>query len=170
MDASHWHFLRLRPQNFPHIRISQLAYLYAKGGTGLQTLIECKTIDEVIELLDTRVTTYWQTHYSFGAPSRTNIKQLSLTSRRLMIVNTVAPMFFAYGRFNGNDKLVERAMDFLESIGAEDNRIVRMWRELGINIRSAADSQALIQLKNEYCDRKDCLRCRIGYKYLASPK
>ena len=170
MDASHWHFLRLRPQNFPHIRISQLAYLYAKGGTGLQTLIECKTIDEVIELLDTRVTTYWQTHYSFGAPSRTNIKQLSLTSRRLMIVNTVAPMFFAYGRFDGNDKLAERAMDFLESIGAEDNRIVRMWRELGINIRSAADSQALIQLKNEYCDRKDCLRCRIGYKYLASPK
>ena len=83
-----------------------------------------------------------------------------------MIINTVIPMLFAYGRHRHDEKLCDRAFNLLEELGAEQNHITRMWSECGLSVRSAADTQALIQLKNEYCDRKDCLRCRIGYEYL----
>ena len=75
-------------------------------------------------------------------------------------------MLFAYGRFRSSEKLCDRAFDLLEQLKAEQNHIIRLWNECGIEVKSAADSQALIQLKNEYCDRKDCLRCRFGYEYL----
>ena len=79
-------------------------------------------------------------------------------------------MLFAYGRHKSNETLCDRAFDFLEQIRAEDNHIVRMWKRVGIEAKNAGDSQALIQLKNCYCDRKDCLRCRFGYEYLAGKK
>jgi hypothetical protein len=84
----------------------------------------------------------------------------------LLLINTAIPMLFAYGRYQGNEQLCDRAFGFLEQLKAESNHIIRMWSECGIDVRSAADSQALIQLKNHYCDKKDCLRCRIGYEYL----
>ena len=75
-------------------------------------------------------------------------------------------MLFAYGRHRSNETLCNRAFDFLEELKAEENHITRMWKECGLPVDTAGDSQALIQLKNQYCDRKDCLRCRIGYEYL----
>lgn len=166
MDARQWKFLRLRPQNFPHIRIVQLASLYHRKQAGLSALTECKTAEAVEKLLSTQVTPYWQTHYTFGSPSSKSRKRLSGSSLRLITINTVVPMLFAYGRHKGAEKLCDRAFDFLEHFKAERNHIVRMWQEIGLTARSAGDSQALIQLKKEYCDRKDCLRCRIGYEYL----
>lgn len=79
-------------------------------------------------------------------------------------------MLFAYGRHKDSEKLCQRAFDFLERLKAERNHIVKMWEEVGLPVCSAGDSQALIQLKKEYCDRKDCLRCRIGYEYLKGKK
>ena len=93
-------------------------------------------------------------------------KSLSSSTLNLLIVNTVAPMLFAYGRHKADEQLCQRAFDFLEEMPAENNYIVRMWKEVGLSVDNAGDSQALIQLKKQYCDRKDCLRCRIGYEYL----
>ena len=166
MDANQWRFLRLRPQNFPHIRIAQLAHLYYEQWAGLSQLLECESVKQVRELLATQVTHYWETHYVFGEKSAKSEKKLSAASLNLQIINTVAPILFAYGKHKNSEKYCERAFDFLETLKAEENHIVRMWKEVGLMVETAGDSQALIQLKKEYCDRKDCLRCRIGYEYL----
>ena len=166
MSATQWRFLRLRPQNFPHIRISQLANLYYERKASLSRLIECQTIKELQEMMHTHVTPYWETHYTFGSESPVNGKHLSPFSLNLLMINTAIPMLFAYGRHASNEQLCDRAFDFLEELKAENNHIIRMWRDCGLEVRNAGDSQALIQLKKEYCDRKDCLRCRFGFEYL----
>lgn len=167
MDAKMWRFLRLRPQNFPYIRISQLANLYYERRSGLSSLIECKTIEDIQQLLATQVTPYWQTHYTFGAESRHSEKRMSAASLNLIIINTAIPMLFAVGRHRQKEELCDSAFDLLEQLKAENNHIVSTWQECGLEAHSAGDSQALIQLKNEYCDRRDCLRCRFGYEYLS---
>lgn len=169
MDYHQWRFLRLRPQNFPHIRISQLANLYYQRRAGLSVLAECETVKEAEEIFHTRVTPYWETHYTFGSASVKNMKSLSAGSLRLIMINTVVPMLFAYGRHKRDDRLCDRAFDFLDELKAENNHIVKMWQQCGLTVENAGDSQALIQLKKEYCDRKDCLRCRFGYEYLHRP-
>ena len=166
MDANLWKFLRLRPQNFPHIRIAQLATLYYERRSELASLIDCTTTAQVVELLQTHVTPYWETHYTFGAQSKQSKKQLSTASLQLLIINTVVPMLFAYGRHKGNEQLIDRAFSFLDQLKPETNHIVRMWEAVGLSVDNAGDSQALIQLKKEFCDRKECLRCRIGYEFL----
>ncbi len=170
MDRQLWRFLRLRPQNFPHIRISQLANLYYNRKASLSALVECTDMIALAELMNTQVTPYWQTHYTFGAESRQNTKSLSPSSINLLIINTCIPLLFAYGRHSGREELCDRAFDFLEQLKAEENHIIRMWKECGLDVRTAGDSQALIQLKRQYCDRRDCLRCRIGYEYLRAPR
>ena len=166
MDATQWRFLRLRPQNFPHIRIAQLALLYYNRQTGLSQLLDCETVKEVRKLLTTQVTPYWESHYVFGEESAKCEKRLSTASLNLLIINTVVPILFAYGTHKNAEKYCDRAFNFLDTLKAERNHIVRMWQEVGLTVDTAGDSQALIQLKKAYCDRKDCLRCRIGYEYL----
>ncbi len=166
IDFHLWRFLRLRPQNFPHIRISQLANLYYHRKANLSCITDCKDIKAAKEVLMTEVTEYWQTHYAFGRESKANRKHLSEASLNLLLINTVVPILFAYGRHKQEETLTERAFDFLEQLKAEDNHITRTWKDVGLNVDNAGDSQALIQLKNEYCDRRDCLRCRFGYEYL----
>ena len=166
IDPKLWRFLRLRPQNFPHIRIAQLAQLFYQQTASLSQIVYCQSVEELENALDTCATAYWQTHFLFGAASPKNKKRLSVASRRLIVINTVVPVLFAYGPHRRDESLCDRAFTLLEELKAEQNRITRMWSECGLNVRSAADTQALIQLKNEYCDRKDCLRCRIGYEYL----
>ena len=166
MDVNQWRFLRLRPQNFPHIRIAQLARLYYEQRAGLSQLLECETIKQVRQLLATQVTPYWETHYLFGEESTRSEKKLSVASLNLQVINTVCPILFAFGKHKNAEKYCERAFDLLDKLRAENNHIVRMWKEVGLKVDTAGDSQALIQLKKAYCDRKDCLRCRIGYEYL----
>ena len=84
----------------------------------------------------------------------------------MLIINTAIPMLFAVGRHRQREDLCDRAFDFLEQLKAEDNHIIRMWKACGLEVKTAGDSQALIQLKKQYCDKRDCLRCRIGYEYL----
>lgn len=166
VDSKIWRFLRMRPQNFPHIRISQLANMYYEGNLNLSRLIECTTIEQLQELLKTKVTPYWETHYTFGSTSTRTQKNLSQSSINLLMINTAIPMMFAYGRHTMNEELCNRAFDLLEQLKPENNYITRMWQTCGLLVHSAGDSQALIQLKKEYCDKRDCLRCRIGYEYL----
>ena len=166
IDFKLWRFLRLRPQNFPHIRISQLANLYYQQKEGLSQLIECETLDELKNVLKSQVTPYWETHYTFGSTSPKNEKHLSYGSINLLMINTAIPMLFAYGRHTTKEVLCDKAFDFLEQLKAENNHIIRMWQQVGLPVKTAGDSQALIQLKKEYCDKKECLRCRFGYEYL----
>ena len=166
IDFKLWRFLRLRPQNFPHIRISQLANLYYQQKAGLSQLMECETLDELKNVLKSQVTPYWETHYTFGSTSPKNEKHLSYGSINLLMINTAIPMLFAYGRHTSKEVLCDKAFDFLEQLKAENNHIIRMWQQVGLPVKTAGDSQALIQLKKEYCDKKECLRCRFGYEYL----
>ena len=166
MDAEAWKFLRLRPQNFPHVRISQLARLYYDQRAGFSRLLEAKTIEELHAMLSTHATTYWESHYTFGCPSYKNAKTLTKASLNLIVVNTVVPVLYAYGITHAQDVFRQRALQLLEPIQAENNHITRLWDECGIRAESAADSQALLQLKKEYCDRRYCLHCRFGYEFL----
>ena len=217
MDGRQWRFLRLRPQNFPYIRIAQLVHLYCSRHCSLSIMADCETLDDARRMLSTETTPYWHNHYTFGQetadstkgvtecsaqqaegtggrseeealpfsdgkgllvetggrrseeealPSAKSAKRLSKASKDLLIINTVVPMLYAYGRHTASEKLCHRAFAFLEELKAENNTIVRMWQQCGLPVENAGDSQALIQLKRQYCDRKDCLRCRFGYEFL----
>ena len=165
MDASLWRFLRLRPANFPHIRIAQLACLYHRAYGLLSRIMETETLQGVRDILKGGTSEYWLTHYTFGGSSPSRPKTLSNTSLDLLIINTVVTFLYAYGLHKGNRVLCARAGSFLEELKAENNYITRMWEQCGMKASNAADSQALIQLKKEYCDKKKCLYCRIGYEY-----
>lgn len=166
MDASLWRFLRLRPANFPHIRIAQLACLYHRAYGLLSRIMETETLQGVRDILKGGTSEYWLTHYTFGGSSPSRPKTLSNTSLDLLIINTVVTFLYAYGLHKGNRVLCARAGSFLEELKAENNYITRMWEQCGMKASNAADSQALIQLKKEYCDKKKCLYCWIGYEYL----
>lgn len=166
MDASLWRFLRLRPANFPHIRIAQLACLYHRAYGLLSRIMETETLQGVRDILKGGTSEYWLTHYTFGGSSPSRQKSLSNTSLDLLIINTVVTFLYAYGLHKGNRVLCARAGSFLEELKAENNYITRIWEQCGMKASNAADSQALIQLKKEYCDKKKCLYCRIGYEYL----
>lgn len=166
MDASLWRFLRLRPANFPHIRIAQLACLYHRAYGLLSRIMETETLQGVRDILKGGTSEYWLTHYTFGGSSPSRPKTLSNTSLDLLIINTVVTFLYAYGLHKGNRVLCARVGSFLEELKAENNYITRMWEQCGMKASNAADSQALIQLKKEYCDKKKCLYCRIGYEYL----
>jgi hypothetical protein len=167
LKHSAWRFLRLRPQNFPHIRIAQLAMLYYRQRLNLSRLINAESTDDIFSLLQTNVSEYWQTHFTFSsAASTTTDKGLSKASLNLIIINSVAPILFAYGKYKSDEHLCERALSLLESIKPESNHIIREWHDAGIVCESAADSQALIQLTHSYCEPHNCLRCRFGYEFI----
>lgn len=166
MPHSRWRYLRLRPQNFPHLRIVQLAQLYQRGTAEFAAIIAATTREQLHAALATEASDYWHDHYLFGLPSRPSTKTLSAASRDLIIINTVCPLLFARGTVLGDETLQDRACTLLEQLRPERNHIISLWQLCGLNVDSAADSQALIQLKREYCDRRDCLRCRFGYEYL----
>jgi hypothetical protein len=167
MDVHAWKFLRLRPQNFPHIRIAQLAMMYYQQQLNLSRLLQTTEPDDVKTLLSTRVSDYWQTHYTFdsvsSAPSE---KRLSDQSLELLIINAVVPMLFCYGRYMNDESVTERAVRLLEQLRPERNSVVRCWQTAGVEPANAADTQALLQLHTAYCLKRDCLRCRFGYQYL----
>ena len=159
MNTSLWRFLRLRPTNFPHIRIAQLACLYHRAYGLLSRIMETETLQGVRDILKGGTSEYWLTHYTFGGSSPSRPKTLSNTSLDLLIINTVVTFLYAYGLHKGNPVLCARAGSFLEELKAENNYITRMWEQCGMKASNAADSQALIQLKKEYCDKKKCLYC-----------
>lgn len=166
MDFHHWKFLRLRPQNFPHVRLSQLVDLYFRQGVNFSRILETRNLNSLRSLLRAEATDYWRRHYTFGTDSVENPKQLQNASLDLIIINTVAPLLFTYGKERLDESLCERAFNLLEETRAEHNFITRSWTAAGLPVRNAADSQALIQLKREYCEKRDCIRCRFGTEYL----
>ncbi len=167
MDSHLWRFLRLRPQNFPHIRIAQLAMLYFEQRLNLSRLINAENLPDVCKLLETHVSEYWRTHYTFASTESAEAeKRLSQSTLYLITINSVAPILFAYGKYKSEEELCERAMTLLENLPPENNHIIRSWGSAGVQCESAADSQALIQLTRNYCEPHNCLRCRFGIEFI----
>ena len=146
MQKSDWKYLRTRPGNFPHVRLQQIARLYHEGKVQLSRMLDAEDIATLRSLL--------------------RVDGMTDASRNLLIINTVVPVLYAYGSSHHEERFMERAILLLEQLPSEKNYIIRQWMACGLTVDNAADSQALIQLKREYCDRLDCLRCRFGYEYL----
>jgi len=161
-----WKFLRLRPVNFPTVRIAQFAQLIQQSSALFSHLIEKKRVSEVKALLQLEPSQYWQTHYRFNKPSAKQVKGLGDSSFHNLVINTVVPFLFVYGDYHKKQELKDLALSFLETIPAEKNSITANWQKLGVSSSSAFDSQALIQLKNSYCNAKKCLNCPVGMKLI----
>lgn len=170
LPVEQWRFLRLRPSGFPHVRLAQLAWLYHMQRSLFSRVMEAETADEVKRLLQASTSAYWTEHYTFRKASPPKEKKLGAGALDLIIINTVVPFLYAYGQHKADDALCERAARLLESLRAENNCVTRTWSGAGIAAASAADSQALLQLQGQYCDKRDCLRCRFGYEYLKAGK
>lgn len=170
MSYRQWKYLRLRPQNFPHIRLAELAWMYHKGNIGLSRIIDAtlddKPLERLYDLLQATTSDYWHRHIMFGRCVDHRQLHLSLQTQHLLIINTVLPVLYAYATDHDDWNLRERVIDLPRQLPAERNHILRQWQTCGLQADSAADSQALIQLKRQYCDRHDCLRCNFGYEYL----
>ena len=128
--------------------------------------MEATQMDDLSALFRIAPSPYWEAHYRFATTSPRISKQLSMSSLNLIIINTVVPFLYAYGLHKGNEQLCDRAALYLESLKPEANYVTRMWQAAGLTAQHAADSQALVQLQLNYCDKKECLRCRFGYEYL----
>ena len=166
MDVTLWRFLRIRPDNFPYVRLAQLASLYHKEHFLFSRIMEAETLKAVRQILVARTSPYWEEHFVFGKPSAKKEKPIGINAQNLLIINTVIPFLYAYGLHKADERLCDRAGRFLEELKAENNYVTRMWNGAGLSVHSAADSQALLQLQKEYCDKKKCLYCRFGYEYL----
>ena len=158
-------FFRLRPPNFPTIRLSQLANMYNQHNNLFIKIIEANTIEEFYTLLTVDTSVYWETHYSFGKISKQSKKITTKAFIDLLLINTIIPLKFAYAKCLGKE-INEEIIQLIQQISSEKNSIVNKFNELKKVSKSALQSQALIQLKDNYCDKNKCLQCEIGNAFL----
>ena len=166
MQAHLWKFMRLRPPNFPTIRISQFAALINKSSRLFSAIIETDDPKSLISLCDVRAANYWNDHFTFDKPSPGQKKNLGTEAIDNILINTVTQMLFLYSISTGAEQYRDKALALLSAIGPESNSIIKKWNILGIESTNAFDSQALIELKNRYCKLKRCLDCSIGLDLL----
>ena len=157
-----WRFARLRPVNFPTIRIAQFCALMHRSSRLFSQILEKKQIREMRKLMDVAPSPYWHTHYGFHKTSTEKIKRLGAEAFQNLIINTVVPFLFVYGKNHNLPSCKERALDLLLELEPENNAITRHWSTLGIEASNAYHSQALLELKNNYCNLHRCLDCQIG--------
>ena len=165
-----WKFSRLRPVNFPTVRISQLSELLAVAGGLFSRIIEAGDFSKLKELLGCSASSYWDNHYLFGKKSITIPKKTGTQATDIFIINAIIPVIFTYGRLHNNYDVCERALTFLEEIDPEANSVIRDWKASGIETESAFYTQALLQLTDNYCRKRKCLECRIGCKIISNGK
>lgn len=158
--------LRSRPFNFTPLKLAQLAALWVQHDTLFSAILEARTPGEIKRYFRITPSDYWETHYHFRDTSPQKPKPIGEKALNILLINTVVPLYFAYGQQNKLPEYCERAIRLLESIPPEQNSIVSLFARAGIQIRNAGDTQALIQLKREYCEKKNCLHCRIGFQLL----
>jgi hypothetical protein len=161
-----WKFMRMRPVNFPTIRIAQLASLLYKKPCLFSSILDLRDINQLRLFFVSDIAPYWDNHFLFDKSSSFHMKRIGETMIDLIIINLISPFIFLYGQETGNEILKERALKYLEELKPEKNKIVRGWSKINIKAISAKHSQALLQLKSEYCNHKRCLDCRIGHSIL----
>lgn len=161
-----WKFMRLHPQNFPTIRISQLAMILTRISNLFSYVIHAETMDKIYQDFQICQSSYWQYHYDFGIPSKRPVAGLGKSSIDNLVINSFVPIMISYGRFSDQEIYQEKAISILEKILPEKNRIIRNWEKLGVRAKNGADSQGLIELYNQFCYKKQCLNCNIGAEIL----
>ena len=158
-------FFRLRPSNFPTIRLSQLANLYNKHQNLFSKVIESNKVEDFYELFKVSTSDFWETHYTFQKTSKTSIKTLSKSFVDLLLINTILPIKFCYAKQKGVE-IDSEIIKIATAITSEKNNIISAFNNLKKVSKSSLDSQALIQLKTEYCDKNNCLKCAVGNQFL----
>ena len=167
MRNNQFQFFRMRPSNFPTVRLAQLGSLYSKSQNLFASLLQCKSALDFYIIFDIEVDEFWKTHYTLLKKSNRTHKKLTRSFIHLLIINTIIPLQFAYQKATGQ-RNVHGLMALLESIPPEKNTITTKFKTLGVGVHHAFDSQSLIELKNNYCDKKQCLRCAVGNQLLKS--
>jgi hypothetical protein len=162
-----WKFLRLRPANFPTVRIAQFAQLVCNSIHLLSKILETNNVKNLRLLFDCEPSEYWLTHYRFDKLSPLQQKSLGDDATGLLLINTIAPFLFVYGKMKDEENYVSQSLQLLEQLPSENNQIITHWKQSGIAASSAFESQALLQLKNHYCSNFRCLECSIGHKILS---
>jgi hypothetical protein len=157
-----WKFFRLRPVSFPTLRIAQFAQLTYQSSNLFSKILEADTLGKLLQFFVVSTTPYWKTHYTFDKPSVAKLKYFGGDSAAGIIINTVIPFLFVYGEQKQQELYKDRALAFLEEMKPENNTIIEGWQNVGLVAESAHETQALLQLKNQYCDNKKCLQCNIG--------
>ena len=167
MEKESWKLFRIRPQNFPYRRIAMLAQFIEGGFRMMNRILEAEGEKEMRELFEVELSGYWTKHYTFGKPNERATATLSRSSIDIILINTVAPLLYAYGELTGNYEMTDKAIKLLEDLRAENNSIVSHFVAYGIDCPDALTSQALVQLKREYCDARKCIYCKIGHHLLS---
>jgi Protein of unknown function (DUF2851) len=162
-----WKFLRIRPFNFPTIRIAQFAALIHSSSGLLSKILEADNLGTLEKLFKVSASTYWDDHFNFGHKSPKKTKTLTVDSIHLLLVNAVIPFIFVYGKIKNIPSYKDKAISFLEELPPEQNSIIRSWQKLGVEPLDAFETQAMLQLKNVYCQKKKCLVCAIGNKLIS---
>jgi hypothetical protein len=165
-----WKFSRLRPSNFPTVRLSQLATMLSVSGGLFSKVIEATEIKDIKELFEVSASEYWDDHFVFGKKSAWVTKNTGSQAIEIFLINAVLPLIFVYGWKRDYQNIVERALSFMEELPPEENVIINEWETAGVKAESAFYSQALIQLRNEYCKKRRCLACRIGNLVISKGK
>lgn len=166
LESSLWKFLRLRPENFPTVRITQFCSIVHHSSKLFSKITEHPEVEYIAKMFHVLPSEYWLTHYRFGEKSDEKQKAPGKQSVQSLIINTVVPLMFLYGSKTGREVLKQKAVEILEKLPAEKNALVNEWKSLGLTIETAYDSQAFIHLKKNYCEQKKCIQCRIGHKVL----
>ena len=160
-------FFKHRPDNFPTIRLAQLAMLYHTHQNLFSRIIATRKTDEIYQLFNVSVSKYWETHYQFDRESSKKKKSFSKSFIDLLIINTIIPFQFAYAKSQGKE-ILETIVEMIQSIKPEKNACIDKFAVFGINAKNAFETQSLLQLKNEYCIHGKCLQCGIGIELLKS--
>ena len=166
MPVHLWKFLRLRPVNFPTIRIAQLAAIYYQCPLPFGILIDEKDPAKWTELFDVQVSEYWKSHYHFDRPSTVSEKRLGKDTIDLILINTVIPYLYTFGMIHGNSDLTNKAITTLSHLSPEGNSILRNFIFFGLEFSNAMETQGALELKKNWCDLQRCLDCRIGQELL----
>jgi hypothetical protein len=156
------HFLRMRPANFPTVRIAQLSALIHQSHHLFSKIIETENIIEVKSLLLVTANDYWHYHYVFDEPGEYKPKKIGPDMADSLLINTIIPLIFTYGQYHNDERMKSKALLWLDQIKGEKNTIISGFQKLNFVSNTAFDSQSLIELKNEYCDHRRCLECAIG--------
>lgn len=162
LPVDRWKFMRMRPVNFPTVRLAQLAQIIHTHGPLFSKIKEAQTIESIKALFDIQASSYWDTHYRFSTAGPAVPKRLGQGTTDVLIINAIVPLLFCYGKFHKDERYCEKALQFLEHVAAEDNTVIRHYSNRGMTPQNAMQSQALLHLYNLYCKRKRCLECSIG--------
>ena len=161
MPMAYWKFLRMRPPNFPTIRLAQTASLICSFDSWFSKILEIKDLKMLRAMFDVGTNEYWDTHFIFGKPSVMMKKTFGSTAIDVLIINAIVPVLFCYGIYRDDGELKDRSIGFLEKMEPEDNLVIRKFKKMGVNVRNAQQSQAILHLYKCYCKRRKCLNCRV---------